>query len=46
MKEEDKKKGTEHAENATLNSNSFITFVNLAILVEHQHHIFSQIRVR
>ena len=39
MKEEDKKKAIDLMENATLNSNSLIIFINLAIL----NHTFSQI---
>lgn len=38
MKIEDKKKAIDYVVNATLNSNSFIIFINLAIL----NHIFSQ----
>lgn len=39
MKEEDQKKAIDHIENITLNSNGFITVINLNIL----NHIFSQI---
>lgn len=43
MKEENRKKPSDHVDNATLNSNSITIFTNLAILNGHSHYIFSQI---
>lgn len=43
MKGEDTKAPIDHAENASLNSNSFIIVINLAVLRGQSHHIISQI---
>lgn len=43
MKGEDTKEPINHAENASLNADSFIIVINLAILKGQSHHIISQI---
>lgn len=42
MKGEDTKEPIDHAENASLNADSFIIVINLAILKGQSHHIISQ----